>query len=202
MSLRDITISTNYETTENSTQLVDEFYIPVLEQSEKYYRIAGFFSSSALAIAAKGIEGLVNNGGKMYLMISPELSDEDFRVIQEHGKITEDASIFSDLKLDSAVSENVQALAWLLDCGRLEIKIVVGKKNTKSLFHQKVGIAFDSAGNIVSFSGSINETAQAWLNNIEENLLELYKQYYETSDSGIAGAFREAICYVDSALYF
>ena len=94
MSLRDINISTNYETTEDSRRLVDEFYIPVLDQAVKYYRIAGFFSSSSLAIAAKGIEGLVNNGGKMYLLISPELSDEDFQVIQEHGKITEDISIF------------------------------------------------------------------------------------------------------------
>lgn len=168
MSLRDINISTNYETTEDSRKLVDEFYIPVLDQAVRYYRIAGFFSSSSLAIAAKGIEGLVHNGGKMYLLISPELSDEDYRVIQEHGKITEDISIFSDFELDRAVNENVQALAWLLDSGRLEIKIVVGKKKSTSLFHQKVGVVFDADNNIVSFSGSINETAQAWLNNIEE----------------------------------
>jgi len=102
MGLRDINISTNYETVEDSRYLVDEFYIPVLEQSTKYYRIAGFFSSSSLAIVAKGIEGLVNNGGKMYLLISPELSDEDFRIIQEHGKITEDISVFSDFELDLA----------------------------------------------------------------------------------------------------
>lgn len=168
MSLRDINISTNYETTEDSRQLVDEFYIPVLEQAVKYYRIAGFFSSSSLAIASKGIEGLIHNGGTMYLLVSPELSEEDYRVICEHGKITEDISIFSDLDLDTAVSENVQALAWLLDCGRLEIKIVVGNKKATSLFHQKVGIVFDNENNILSFSGSINETAQAWLNNIEE----------------------------------
>ncbi len=37
---------------------------------------------------------------------------------------------------------------------------------------------------------------------IKEKLLELYKQYYETSNSTIAGIFREAICYVDSATYF
>ena len=168
MSFRDLSIATSYETTEHPTELVDCFYIPVLEQAVKYYRIAGFFSSSSLAIVAKGIEGLVNNGGKMFLLVSPELSDEDYRVIKEHGKFIESSPIFSDLNLDSAISENVQALAWLLDCGRLEIKIVVPKKTQKSLFHQKVGIVFDSEGNIVSFSGSINETAQAWLNNIEE----------------------------------
>lgn len=168
MSLRDLNISTSYETTESKTHLVDEFYNPVLSQAVKYYRIAGFFSSSALAIAAKGIEGLINNGGKMLLLVSPELSEEDYRIISEHGCVTSDISVFSNLKLEDAVNENLQALAWLLDCGRLEIKIVVAKRTRNSLFHQKVGVVIDSEENIVSFSGSINETAQAWLNNIEE----------------------------------
>lgn len=168
MSLRDLCLATNYETTASRSHLVDEFYNPVLAQADKYYRIAGFFSSSALAIAAKGIEGLINNDGKMYLLISPELSEEDYKIIREHGQLVEEASIFSDLDLYSAVNENLQALAWLLDCGRLEIKIVVGKQTRSSLFHQKVGVVFDADNNIISFSGSINETAKAWLNNIEE----------------------------------
>lgn len=168
MSLRDLYLATNYETTEHQTELLDTFYIPVLEQSTKYYRIAGFFSSSSLAVAAKGIESLIKNNGRMYLLVSPELSEEDYRIIKEHGTITEDISCFSNLDLEKAVNENLQALAWLLDCGRLEIKIVVAKQSPKSLFHQKVGIVFDDEGNMISFSGSINETAQAWLQNIEE----------------------------------
>ena len=168
MSLKDLNISTNYETIASNTYLVDEFYNPVLEQATKYYRIAGFFSSSALAIAAKGIEGLINNDGKMYLLISPELSEEDYRIICEHHKVTDDLRMFADFTIPTIVNENLQALAWLLDSGKLEIKIVVGKKTKNSLFHQKVGVVFDADENIISFSGSINETAQAWLNNIEE----------------------------------
>ncbi|MHC1572702.1 MAG: DEAD/DEAH box helicase family protein, partial [Methanosarcinales archaeon] len=36
------------------------------------------------------------------------------------------------------------------------------------LFHQKVGILRDSKGNTITFSGSINETAAGWLENLEE----------------------------------
>ena len=168
MSLKDLAISTSYETTESRTQLLDEFYIPVLALAKKYYRIAGFFSSTALTVAMKGIEGLVNNSGKMYLLVSPELSEDDYRTITEHNAITSDAALFSDFHLDGVINENLQLLAWLLDNGRLEIKIVVGTKSRSSLFHQKVGIVVDDCGNMISFSGSINETAQAWLNNIEE----------------------------------
>lgn len=80
MSFRDLNISTCYESNEQKTQLLDNFYIPVLEQSVKYYRIAGYFSSSALSVVAEGIEGLIKNNGKMYLLISPELSTEDYQI--------------------------------------------------------------------------------------------------------------------------
>ena len=167
MGLRDLPISTSYETTESRTQLLDEFYIPVLDQAAKYYRIAGFFSSTALAVAAKGIEGLVNNGGKMYLLVSPELSEDDYRTITEHGCSRDSSAIFDDFHITGEINENLQLLAWLLDSDCLEIKIVVGQKSRNSLFHQKVGIVMDATGDMISFSGSINETAQAWLNNIE-----------------------------------
>jgi len=168
MSFQDLNIEVSYESTGEKHQLIDSFYNPLLEQSNRYYRIAGYFSSTSLIVAAEGIEALINNGGKMFLLVSPELSKEDFETIKEHGMITETAAMFSDLDFDHIPHENLQALAWLLDNGKLEIKIVVGKKSNNSLFHQKVGIFFDDSGNIVSFSGSINETAQAWLNNIEE----------------------------------
>lgn len=167
MGLRELNLSTSYETTESKSQLLDDFYIPVLENACKYYRIAGFFSSSALSVAAKGIEGLVKNDGKMYLLISPEISEEDYKVIKEHGLVA-DSSVFSGFSFETMPDENLKALAWLLDNGKLEIKIVVGKKSRNSLFHQKIGIVFDNAGDMISFSGSINETAQAWINNIEE----------------------------------
>ena len=140
MSLKDIELQPSYETTESKDQLLENFYIPVLQETNKYYRIAGFFSSSALVVASKGIEGLIHNGGKMYLLISPELSEEDFDTIKAHGVISAENHIFDDLKLDTEIpSENIQALAWLLDTGKLEIKIVVGKRTRNSLFHQKIG---------------------------------------------------------------
>lgn len=168
MALRDLKLEVSYESDESKDQLLDNFYIPVLECANRYYRIAGFFSSSSLIVAARGIEGLINNGGKMYLLVSPELSDEDYQTIIKHDRISENSKMFSDLNFDSMPHENLQALAWLLDEGRLEIKIVVGLKSKNSLFHQKIGVVFDDSGDILSFSGSINETAQAWINNIEE----------------------------------
>ena len=38
----------------------------------------------------------------------------------------------------------------------------------EGLFHQKIGILKDDEGNIISFSGSNNETYSGWTSNIEE----------------------------------
>lgn len=102
------------------------------------------------------------------MLISPEISEEDYKLIKEHGCLPADSSVFSGLSFETMPDENLKALAWLLDNRKLEIKIVVGKKSRNSLFHQKIGIVFDNADDMISFSGSINETAQAWINNIEE----------------------------------
>lgn len=169
MSYKDIIIEPSYETTGIKTQLLEEFYIPMLEQTSYYFRIAGFFSSTSLAIASKGIEGLIHNNGKMRLLISPKISEEEFIILKEQKHLKEDMSIFSNFDIKDFLScDHLKAFAWMLANDRLEIKIVVDKNNKNSLFHQKVGIGYDLDGNILSFSGSINETAQAWLSNIEE----------------------------------
>ena len=37
--------------------LVKGFYIPALEDAERYDRLTGYFNAGALALAARGIEG-------------------------------------------------------------------------------------------------------------------------------------------------
>ena len=169
MSYRDLNIKKNYETTGNKTQLLNEFYIPFLGETIEYKRIAGYFNSSSLVVASEGIEGLLKNNGKMKLLISPELTKQDYDIIKVNNMITDNLNLFDNLDIASfPKNDNLEALAWMLKNNRLEIKIVVNKTSCASIFHQKVGIGRDKEGNIVSFSGSINETANAWINNIEE----------------------------------
>lgn len=168
MSLIDIDIRMSYETEESRTNLVEDFYVPVLRESNKYCRIAGYFSSSSLTIAARGIEGLIHNDGRMLLLISPELTNDDYSIIKQEHELSEKMDLFSELEFDEMADDNLKALAWLLDNDKLEIRIVVSKISQDSLFHQKVGIFYDEVGNAISFSGSINESAHGWLTNIEE----------------------------------
>lgn len=191
LSYKDINIKSSYETGEDD--LLESFYLPVLENAAKYDRIAGFFSSSSLAIASKGIAGLIKNKGKMRLIACPKLSEDDIKIINE---VVHNKEGFLEKNLidginnieDSFQNDHVKALGWMLVQGLLEIKIAIPislstgifNKAEKGIFHQKVGLLEDIEGNKISFSGSINETASAWLDNIEE--FKVFKSWIQEQD--------------------
>jgi hypothetical protein len=53
LSLQSVKIKPVYYSDDDN--LLEEFYVPVLSKAIKYDRIAGYFSSNTLAIAARGI---------------------------------------------------------------------------------------------------------------------------------------------------
>ena len=156
--------------------LINDFYIPALSCAISYDRKAGFFSSSALSIASKGVAQLIKNNGKMRLLVSHHLSEDDVNALERGYKLKDllKESFFMQLQVpdDSAFKDRLGILSWLVGHGNLEVRVVVklnlnGSYDVGSLFHEKTGILTDEEGNSISFSGSINESAQAWKHNQE-----------------------------------
>ena len=170
MSLRDVNIKIKYDSDEDD--LLNDFYIPVLSETNEYYRLSGFFNSSSLAVSACGLENFIKNNGKMKLITSVIFSEEDLKKINEAqinpSKIIEENFIedFNNIS-NNFVKDHLAALGWMIVNNYLEIKVAY-PKDLFSLFHPKVGILKDLDGNILSFSGSDNETRSGWLSNIEE----------------------------------
>lgn len=177
MSFKEIDIALSYETGQDDP--VNEFYVPLLTEAKYYDRIAGFFTSASLAIAARGIAGLIRNKGTMRIIACPRLDEKDAEVIKIATENPEEylsKQLLSDIEHieDDFQNDHLRALGWMLANGYLEIRLALVKKKStdeadlNSLFHQKIGILTDKDGNQLSFSGSINETASGWLANIEE----------------------------------
>lgn len=163
--------------------ILENFYIPALSSSNSYDRIAGFFSSSSLALAARGMEEFLIHGGVMRLVTCPQLTPSDIKLLESSNGdldalITEHFIDDMDNIADRFEQDHVKALGWMLSRHKLEIKIAVIRKNGHicssdeieelGIMHQKVGVFRDQAGNIMSFSGSLNESASGWLGNSEE----------------------------------
>ena len=179
MTLIDLSIAQAYDTGNRDDQVVEDFYIPVLQESISYKRLTGYFSSQVLALAARGIAGLISNGGKMQLITSPVVSEKDFQALTSSAPA--DIQKFVDAQFAKAIGDlnnlastiafdHVRALGWMLREGFLEIRVLVPRdiNSGSGIFHSKVGIVQDKEGNKVSFSGSVNETAMGWSQNIEE----------------------------------
>ena len=61
----------------------EDFYIKALSSAQMYYRATYTFSSSILADAAQGIDGLIENGGEMRLIIGDVMSEDDYKALEE-----------------------------------------------------------------------------------------------------------------------
>ena len=81
MSFQEHTIKTEYRSLIDT--VVQKFYIPLLKEAVSYKRAVGFFSSSSLIEISKGIAELASQGGKIQIVASPYLSDDDIEAIQK-----------------------------------------------------------------------------------------------------------------------
>ncbi|MBT0159060.1 DEAD/DEAH box helicase family protein [Candidatus Bathyarchaeota archaeon A05DMB-2] len=198
MSLRELGLKKSYDS--DTDNIVADFYVPTLSVSIHYSRLTGFFSSTSLAIAAKGISGLIRNGGTVKIVTGATFRREDIEAIKQAIESPEkvvEKTLLRELDNieDEFIKDHVRALGWMVANKRLKIKVAIvldendypldyRNVEKQGIFHQKVGIMEDLNGDKISFSGSDNESAKGWQNNIEEfkvfrNWVESERDYFE-----------------------
>lgn len=156
----------------NKHDIVREFYTPVLKESVLYKRAVGFFSSTVLIDLSKGLAGLIQNGGKIRFIVSPLLSQEDIDAIQrgydEREIIKNSLEREMHEPCNTSEAERLNWLATLIAYGRMEIKVAfTPPQKATGMYHEKIGVLYDGDGERIAFTGSMNETTNAFHNNFE-----------------------------------
>lgn len=199
MSLRELPLKKSYDS--DTDDILVGFYVPALSVSVNYSRLTGFFSSTSLAVAAKGISSLIRNKGAIRLVTGAKFRKEDIDAIKKAYQNPEtllEKSMLEELdNLENEfVRDHVRALGWMVANKRLKMKVAIvldendfpvdsGNVENIGIFHQKVGILEDRDGDRISFSGSDNESASGWQDNIEEfkvfrSWIDEEKGYFES----------------------
>lgn len=156
----------------SNDDIVRDFLIPVLEKAVVYKRAVGFFSSTSLIEITKGLYGLVKNNGKIYIVASPALTEEDIEAIRKgyEKKAVIEKRILESFQEPKGYfeEERLNLLAHLIAKGYLDIKLAfMEDENEIGIYHEKIGIIIDKKGNKIAFTGSLNETKTAYMNNFE-----------------------------------
>ena len=164
MVLRDLSLQPAYRSGRDA--LLDDFYVPCLQESVLYDRAVGYFSSTLYHVVALAFSDFVRRGGRIRLICSPALTPEDFTAMKDADEIGRYAqsTVRSDLQMLLERPEAVPAtklLATLIANDIIDVRIAFAD-HPSGIFHDKLGVFEDSEAKRVSFIGSANETWRAW----------------------------------------
>lgn len=190
-SFQDIEWRDEYRTSsirpgEPATDILQEFYIPALERSIQYDRVAGYFRSSSLAAASQGFTAFARNGAKARFLVGCDLDEKDVEAALRGADEALIAHLTAALDNDGSWSDEtvrgVDLFAYLVSMGVLEVKVAfrVHKRTGDPLsvestsdgyVHEKWAVFVDGEGNVIRIDGSLNESRTALSINAENVLL-------------------------------
>lgn len=152
--------------------LIEELYLPCLKWADRFDRGVGFFTSGWISYNIEGMSDFASRGGKMRLITSPILSNDDTDAIinSESSDITvykkfETALLDNVKTLEREMKEDIlNAFSWMLYDGIIDMKFAIPcKRLEEGDFHDKFG-AFYHEEEALSFSGSINDSKHGFQN--------------------------------------
>ncbi|WP_170368868.1 DEAD/DEAH box helicase family protein [Ruegeria arenilitoris] len=163
--LRDLSYKGVYKS--DLDNILEDFYFPALSVANSYDRAVGFFSASTISYAAQALSTFVKHGGKIRLILGAFSDTQDLEAVKQGYKEKEISEKVGNelLEMISNVSDELfqnrfDTLSWLVAHGRLDVKIALRERG---MYHDKVGIITDEAGDRVVFAGSANESTHALL---------------------------------------
>lgn len=171
MNFSDLNIGIKYRS--NINNIPRDFLVPVLKNAKIYKRAVGFFSTSALIDLSIGIFEMAQIGGKIQVVCSPRLSSEDLEAINLGYKTKEKAFTEAlDISLTNPINEfeeeRLNLIATLIANGMMEIKLAfMESSNGINIYHEKIAVIYDEDGNRISYTGSMNETENGFIENFE-----------------------------------
>ena len=166
-TFKELKIEDRYRSCKNN--IYEEFYENCLKRSVRYDRAVGYFTSGSLKLISRGLDKLIENNGKIRIITSPNLNEEDLNALEagEDLKLIENKLVDQWNNFIKDIEENtLKVFSWMVAKGKLELKIAY-QDDFQGLYHEKFGIFSDEEGNQIAFSGSVNETIGGMKNNFE-----------------------------------
>ncbi len=182
--LMDVLWKRDYRTTaRDAADILDDFYVPLLERARTYDRVAGYFRSSSIQVALKGFGAFVRAGGTARFIVGADMRSEDVSILMAGQddllvrKLDCEIDAILSSRTKEAMPSSFELLAWMVWKGALRIRIAVVERVASeehrfdardfSYAHEKWAVVTDAEGRRLGFAGSLNESRTALQNNAE-----------------------------------
>jgi len=168
MGLKDLELRLTYDT--SNSDLIKDFFVPLLSESIAYDRGVGFFSSGWLRVTSEGMVAFAANGGMARWVISPVLTAQDWNALRIGQQAREDQVLYKALERDldqlakDLHEDTLCALAWMVADRIVDFRIAIPRGTLDGDFHDKFGVFTDESGDRISFIGSYNDSVRGLRN--------------------------------------
>lgn len=171
MSFKNHNINLRYRSDVND--MPKDVLIPILRETVTYKRAVGFFSTSALVTLSVGLFDMAQRGGRVKVICSPKLSDEDIKAIEfgyeTREKVLERALVINlTSPINEFQEERLNLVATMVASGMMEFKVAFVENFTgKNMYHEKYAVFIDEEGNRICHTGGVNESENAYNENFD-----------------------------------
>lgn len=202
MTFKNLELKQIYDSTYED--VFNAFFNKVLALSKLHVRVGGIFTADNLAACADGLQEFIKNDGKMELVFTAVLSEQDREAINNGVKDEEEIiaqNWITDFgKIKEKFQENqYKALAWMIAQKYLKIRIVLPttddgkvidakKLEGEQFFKRQTGVFWDADRDSISFSGDVDLASKVFG---EYYHLHVYRSWLEEEGKSVQFHYQE-----------
>ena len=163
MGLRGLSLKEEYRSDRDN--LIEEFFIPCLDNCIEYDRAVEYATLKSLTGYYFGLKSFLENNVQIRFVIGHRLRTSDLNILSKlYGKKNGKLS----LNLSPTKEKKFIALNQMIKTNKLKIKIAIPNSDeVYGSFSEKIGIFHDENDDAVAFTGTSNETFDPQNRNFE-----------------------------------
>ncbi len=154
MGLRELSLKEEYRSDRDN--LIEEFFIPCLDNCIEYDRAIEYATLKSLTGYYFGLKSFLENKVQIRIVTGHRFRTSDLNIF---SKLYVKKSSLFPLKLTPTKEKKFSLLNQMIETNKLKMKIAIpNSEEVYGSFGEKIGIFHDENDDMVAFTGTSNET--------------------------------------------
>ena len=163
MGLKELSLKEEYRSDRDN--LIEEFFLPCLENCIEYDRAVEYLALKSLTSYYFGLKSVIQKNVQIRIVTGHRLRTSDLNVLTKLYTKKNGKNLFY---IPQTPLKKYQVLQDMIDNNKLEIKIAMpSSEEVYGSFEEKIGIFRDENDDAVAFTGTSNETFDPQSRNFE-----------------------------------